>query len=264
MADIKAVIFDWAGTTVDYGCFAPVRAMDEVFREFGIVPTMEEIREPMGMLKIDHIRAMLKMPRISGLWQEKYGTEPTEKDVKQMFFIFEDKLMQVLHLYTDVKPGVVKAVSMLREQGIKIGSTTGYTDQMMEIVAASAKQKGYFPDICVSPDGVGQKGRPYPYMIFRNMEMLQIEKVQTVLKIGDTVSDIKEGKNAGVITAGVIIGSSEMGLSEMEFNALGEEERRQCMAKVRERFLQNGADVVFDRLDETFYEFVLHASSGRE
>ena len=52
---IEAVIFDWAGTTVDYGCFAPVQAFSEVFKEFGVTPTMEEVRKPMGMLKIDHI-----------------------------------------------------------------------------------------------------------------------------------------------------------------------------------------------------------------
>ena len=68
MKKIKAVIFDWAGTTVDFGCMAPVQAFVEVFKEFGIEPTMEEVREPMGMLKIDHIRTMLKMERIiSGL-----------------------------------------------------------------------------------------------------------------------------------------------------------------------------------------------------
>lgn len=64
MNKIKVIIFDWAGTTVDYGCFAPVRAFMEVFKEYGIEPTMEEVREPMGMLKIDHIRTMLNMPRI--------------------------------------------------------------------------------------------------------------------------------------------------------------------------------------------------------
>lgn len=51
-------------------------------------------------------------------------------------------------------------------------------------------------------------------MIFRNMEALGIDDVHKVLKVGDTASDIKEGKHAGVWSAGVVIGSSEMGLSE--------------------------------------------------
>ncbi|MGL4876645.1 MAG: phosphonoacetaldehyde hydrolase, partial [Paraclostridium dentum] len=61
MKNIEAVIFDWAGTTVDYGCFAPVRAFIEVFEEYGISPTIDETREPMGMLKWDHIKTMMSM-----------------------------------------------------------------------------------------------------------------------------------------------------------------------------------------------------------
>lgn len=73
MQKTELVIFDWAGTTVDYGCFAPVQAFVEAFRTYGIEPAMEEVRKPMGMLKIDHIRTMLEMPRISGLWKECQG-----------------------------------------------------------------------------------------------------------------------------------------------------------------------------------------------
>ena len=106
MKQFECVIFDWAGTTVDYGCFAPVQAFVEVFKHYGIEPTMEEVREPMGMLKIDHIRTMLNMPRIKKCWTEKYGKEPTEENVKELFGIFEEKLMSILHMFADPKPGV--------------------------------------------------------------------------------------------------------------------------------------------------------------
>lgn len=82
MEKYKAVIFDWAGTTVDYGCFAPVQAFVEVFKHFGIEPTIKEVREPMGMLKKDHIRTMLQMERISSLWEIKYRRKWTEEDVE--------------------------------------------------------------------------------------------------------------------------------------------------------------------------------------
>ena len=141
MKKIKAVIFDWAGTTVDFGCMAPVQAFVEVFKEFGIEPTMEEVREPMGMLKIDHIRTMLKMERIRNLWIEKYGKDPEEEDAQKMYAIFEEKLLGILHLYSDPKPGVVDVVNRLRRNGYKIGSTTGYNDKMMEIVVPAAKEK---------------------------------------------------------------------------------------------------------------------------
>ena len=245
MKKIKAVIFDWAGTTVDFGCMAPVRAFIEVFKEFGIEPTMEEVREPMGMLKIDHIRTMLKMERIRGLWREKYGADPTEEDAQKMYAIFEEKLLSILHLYSDPKPGVAEAVNRLRRNGFRIGSTTGYNDKMMEIVVPAAKEKGYEPDVWFSPDSTGQKGRPWPYMIFRNMEALGIKKVRRVLKVGDTVSDIKEGRNAGVWSAGIVEGSSEMGLTLEEYEALSPEERAEKCDETAQKFLDAGADKVF-------------------
>ena len=63
---------------------APVQAFVEVFCHFGIEPTMEEVRKPMGMLKRDHIRTMLQMKRIFGLWKEKYGADWTEDDVEKL------------------------------------------------------------------------------------------------------------------------------------------------------------------------------------
>lgn len=111
---IEAVIFDWAGTTVDYGCFAPVQAFSEVFKEFGVTPTMEEVRKPMGMLKIDHIRTMLSMDRIQQCWQEKYNRPSNEEDVQKMYAVYEAKLLSVLDQYADPKPYVLEAVKELR------------------------------------------------------------------------------------------------------------------------------------------------------
>ena len=96
-----------------------------------------------------------------------------------------------------------------------------------------------------SPDSTGQKGRPYPYMIFRNMEALGIKKVNRVLKVGDTVSDIKEGRNAGVWSAGIVVGSSEMGLSLEEYEALSQEEKDRLCKETADRFIEAGADKVF-------------------
>lgn len=242
--DMECVIFDWAGTTVDYGCFAPVQAFVEIFRHFGIEPTMEEVREPMGMLKRDHIKTMLGMKRIHDLWVEKYGKEPTEADVDAMHDLFQEKLMGILDQFADPKPHVVETVAKLREMGIKIGSTTGYTDAMMEIVVPKAKEQGYEPDAWFSPNAVNNMGRPYPYMIFENMKALQISSVEKVIKVGDTLSDIREGKNAGVYTIGVVEGSSELGMTKAEYEALGEQERENAVQKVTERFLAAGADKV--------------------
>lgn len=246
----EAVIFDWAGTTVDYGCFAPVQAFVEVFCHFGIEPTMEEVREPMGMLKREHIKTMLKMPRIQKLWVEKYKRESDEADVDAMYGLFEEKLMAILDRFTDVKPYVLETVEKLRRQGIKIGSTTGYTDEMMEIVVPKAKEHGYEPDVWFSPDSVGSAGRPYPYMIFRNLEALGVQSVENVIKVGDTVSDVREGKNAGVFTVGVLEGSSELGLTMEEYNALDEREREAKLEETARKFYDAGADEVILNMKE--------------
>lgn len=244
MTVFDGIIFDWAGTVVDYGCFAPVQAFADAFAEYGIIPTMDEIRAPMGMLKRDHVRTMLGMDRLGAEWKRVHGRDFTEDDVEQVYRLSEQKILDLVGEFTDVKPYVLETVQKLREKGLKIGSTTGYTDAMMEIVAPAAANKGYAPDCWFSPDSVNHKGRPCPYMIFRNMETLELTDVRRVMKVGDTVSDIKEGKNAGVYTVGIIEGSSAMGLKEAEFEALSEEEKENICNLVRQNYLEAGADCV--------------------
>lgn len=171
-------------------------------------------------------------------------------DVDAVYSHFEPKLLSILDRFADPKPGVIDAVAALREAGLKIGSTTGYTDAMMEIVVPKAAELGYAPDHWVSADGTQGFGRPYPYMIFHNMQVLRLMDVRRVAKVGDTISDIKEGKNAGAFTVGVTEGSSQMGLSQAEFEALSpaEQDRERLMA--REAFLAAGADAVIDTMAE--------------
>lgn len=244
MAKFDGVIFDWAGTTVDYGCFAPVQAFADSSAEFGVIPTMDGVRAPMGMLKRDHVRTMLQMERISGLWKQVHGREFTEEDVEAVYLRSESRIMELLGQFTDIKPYVKETVEELRRRGLKIGSTTGYTDEMMQVVVPAAAKKGYSPDCWFSPDAVGQKGRLFPYMIFRNMEELKLSDVRKVMKVGDTVSDIREGKNAGLYTVGIIEGSSAVGLSQREFEALSPEERAQLCEQARKKYLEAGADCV--------------------
>ncbi len=246
----EAVIFDWAGTTVDYGCFAPVQAFLEVFLAYGIEPAVDEVRAPMGMLKRDHIKAMLALPRIQAQWQGKYHRPSGEKDVDSLYGLFEEKLMGILDQFAQVKPGVLECVEELRHRGVYIGSTTGYTDEMMKIVTRKAAEGGYVPDAWFSPNSVGNLGRPYPYMIYRNMERFAVHSVFRVVKVGDTVSDIKEGKNAGVCSIGILEGSSEMGLSQAEYEALAASERQALEEKVRARYLEAGADAVIQNMGE--------------
>lgn len=247
---IEAVIFDWAGTTVDYGCFAPVQAFIEVFKEFGMEVTMEETRKPMGMLKWDHIKTMLEMPRIHDLWLQAHGREVENKDIDEMHDAFTGKLMGILDQFSDPKPYVVETIETLRKMGLKIGSTTGYTDQMMEVVTKVAKEKAYEPDFWITPNSVENYGRPYPYMVFENLKHLHVTSVHAAVKVGDTISDIKEGIAAGVTTVGIIEGSSLMGLTQEEFENLTDKEKQLCYEKVEKQYKDAGADYVISTIKE--------------
>lgn len=247
---IEAVIFDWAGTTVDFGCFAPVQAFIRAFEEFGITPTVEEVRKPMGMLKRDHIKTMMNMERIHEQWMKVHGTDFTEEDIDKVYEASEKGILKILKDFAEPKPYTLDTVKKLRERGIKIGSTTGYTDEMMEIVVPLAKEKGYEPDCWFSPNSVSDMGRPFPYMIFKNMEQLKVSSVRNVIKVGDTVSDIKEGLAAGVLTVGVIEGSSIMALSEAEYEKLHEDEKADICNHVKKVYEEAGADYVISNLSE--------------
>lgn len=159
---IQAVIFDWAGTTVDYGCFAPVQAFQEAFAHHGVPATLEETRKPMGMLKRDHIRTMLRMERIARAWEETHGRPAGEEDVEAVYAQFEPKLFSILDRFSTPKPFAVETAAALREMGLKIGSTTGYTDSMMHIVAPKAAPAGLRPRLLDQPRRGGRQGRPIP------------------------------------------------------------------------------------------------------
>lgn len=242
MNKVEGVIFDWAGTTIDFGCFAPVNVFVQVFQDIGIEVNIDEARAPMGMLKKDHIRAMLKMTRIEELWKEKYGRGSQETDVEDLYSRFEPLLLSSLLEYTEPLPGVTETIQNLRNRGIKIGSTTGYTDSMMRIVTQGAKEKGYAPDFWITPDSTHSFGRPFPYMIFRNIEELKLSSTYTVIKVGDTKADIKEAINAGVWSVGVCVGSSQMGVSFEEFNRSSSLEKEALIKKTEQEFIEFGAD----------------------
>lgn len=250
MKTISCVIMDWAGTAVDYGCFAPLNAFLKVFaEEKGIDITYRQAREPMGLLKIDHIKAILTMPQVSEKFRACYHRDWNMNDVNEMYTSFEKHLFASLKNFTTPIPGVLDTMKALRAEGIRIGSTTGYTRKMMDIVRPGAATKGYTVDNLVTPDDV-PGGRPAPYMIYKNMIDLAIPSVNNVVKVGDTLADIREGLNAKVWSIGLITGSNEMGLTEEEYNQRSVEERALLKKEVRERMLAAGAHFVLDTITE--------------
>lgn len=250
MKKISCVIMDWAGTAIDFGCFAPLNAFLKVFsEEKGIDITYRQAREPMGLLKIDHIKAILNMPEVNEKFRVRYGRDWNMEDVNEMYVSFEKHLFASLSNFTTPIPGVLDTIKELRESGIKIGSTTGYTQAMMDVVRPGAAAKGYVVDNLVTPDNL-PAGRPAPYMIYKNMIDLAIPSVDNIVKVGDTIADIKEGVNAKVWSIGIITGSNEMGITEEEYNHRTPDELAALKQEVRERMIAAGAHFVLDNITE--------------
>ena len=253
MAKIEAVILDWAGTLVDYGCMAALETYKELFKEYGIKLSTAEARKGMGLDKVDHIREMLENERVSQLWFKKYGMEPNEGDVRELNRKFEKLIITKFETYSQPKEYVVAALAQLREQGLRIGTTTSYTHEMMDVLVKLAAKKKLEVDLVINSEDVKGQGRPNPFMLFKNMEKLGICSVRSVVKVGDTVNDILEGVNAGVYSVGVIDGSSEMGLSYEEFEELSEEEKEERRRVVRDRFKKAGAYYTINNLKSLPY-----------
>lgn len=246
---IKLAVFDWAGTTVDYGSSAPMVVFEQTFAEAGIQLTRSEINGPMGMEKKAHIRALLSLDTAKAQWKEKYGTDWDEQDVERLYQNFETRLFEVIAQYSKPLAGVVDTVEQLRQMGIQIGSTTGYTSQMMERVIPGAAEAGYRPDCVITPDVTGI-GRPTPFMLYECMRRLNVYPPSAVVKVGDTVTDILEGKNAGAWSIGILTGSNLLGLTEAEYLAMDAEELKNRKEQTKQKYLSAGADLVIDSFAE--------------
>lgn len=246
---LQCVILDWAGTTVDFGSLAPARTLQQLFSRGRIRLTEPETRRDMGLAKKDHIRAILSIPRIRDAWRETQRKFSTEADVEEMYQAFIPLQFSCLSEYSALIPGVLEAVQCFRRRGLKIGSTTGYTRAMLDVLLQQSAKEGYSPDCSLSPEDVGA-GRPHPFMIYEIAVRLQVSPLAAIAKIGDTPSDIQEGLNAGVWSIGVAATGNMIGLSRAEFQTLAVDERQTRLAVARAELQNAGAHYVIDTLAE--------------
>ena len=257
---VQAVVFDWAGTAVDYGCLAPIGVFVDVFARRGVDVTPAEVRRFMGLPKREHVRALLRTDAVRRQWLERFDSEPDARDLDELYADFEPLLVSALPNFTEPIPGVVGLVGRLRAMGMRIGSCTGYTEEMMDVVAPRAAEKGFEPDVVVTPDYV-PAGRPAPFMCYENAIRLAVYPLDTMVKVGDTVADIKEGRNAGAWSVGVVLGGNELGLNQQETLALPPEELEAKASQVEERLFRAGAHYVIRAIGH--FEEVLEAINRR-
>lgn len=246
MKQVQAVVFDWAGTLIDPGSCAPAGVFTEVFAREGVEVTLAEAREPMGRAKRDHIAAMAAMPRVAEAWAKAHdGKRCTEQDIDRMYEAFLPLQLEAIDTYSDLVPGAAEAVAKLREQGIKTGSSTGYTRPLTQRCVDAAAKAGLTVDSCLCFDDV-PKGRPAPWMLFANMQNLGVYPPANVVKVDDTIVGLEAAHNAGCWAVGVVRSGNELGLTEAQIAELPAEELKRRLQAGHKRMKEAGAHYTID------------------
>jgi phosphonoacetaldehyde hydrolase len=246
---IRLVVFDWAGTTVDHGCFGPVAAFVRVFARHGVEISPTEARGPMGLNKRDHLQALLEKPAIATRWRRAHGSDWTAVDLARLYRDFIPLQLEVIDDHARLVPGLLDCFAELLDRGIAIGATTGYFREAAERVYEAARAQGYVPNHAACAEDV-PAGRPAPWMVFRVMQELGVYPPAAVVKVGDTVPDIHEGLNAGAWSVGVTRTGSEVGCTEDEWTALDRGEQQARLERARLQLLAAGAHTVVESLAE--------------
>ena len=156
---IKACILDWSGTVCDKYVIAPAVVFRNVFENYGVPITMTEARLPMGLRKDLHIQEITKIKSVRDRWYKHYQREPNSTDVKEMFKDFVPLQLACLDQYSTLLPGVKQSVYTLRhELNLKIGMTTGFTREMVNVLLKETRKQGFIPDCTVAGDEVKNGG----------------------------------------------------------------------------------------------------------
>lgn len=248
---VKGLILDWSGTTADAFVIAPAIVFVEAFAKHGVDISMEEARGPMGLRKDLHIAALMEVPEIRDRWTKIYDAEPSQKDVDAVFADFVPMQLSCLSRYTKLLPGVAELTQQFQKDGIKIGSTTGFTKSMVEILAADAAKQGYKPDVTVAGDEVFHGARPRPFMIYRNLDMLDVWPIESVVKVDDTVGGVGEGLAAGCWSVGIAGYSNYMNINTIEeWESMSEKEYARRLAISRDMLEKCGSHYVINEFTE--------------
>ena len=248
---VKGLILDWSGTTADIYVLAPAVVFVEVFKKHGVEISMAEARGPMGLRKDLHIKELTKEPEIRDRWKGVHGKDPDQGNVDAMFADFVPMQLDCLRQYTTLLPDVAEVTQKFQKEGIKIGSTTGFVRSMVDILEADAKTQGYVPDASVAGDEVAHGARPKPFMVYRNLDLLDVHPIQSVVKVDDTVSGVGEALEAGCWGVGIARYSNYMDVDSLDqAEAMPEAEIQRRLEHTREILRKSGAHYVIDELAE--------------
>ena len=244
---IKAVIFDWAGTMVDFGCMAPVEALIEAFAAHGVAITAADARRDMGRAKHDHVMAILGDSGVASAWIAARGAPPSPEDGDAIYQSLAPLMEAAAGRSADLIPGAAAVAAELRARGVRIGSGTGYTRQMMSAILPRAAAQGYAPEVVVCA-GETPSGRPAPLMTWKALIELDAWPAQACVKVDDATVGIEEGRMAGCWTVGLAGSGNGVGLTLEDYRALAEPDRRSRVAAAAAELMAAGADYVIDTI----------------
>jgi len=244
---LQSVVLDWAGTAVDHGCTGPAAVFVNVFAQVNVAVSTGDARRFMGLAKKEHIRQMCGLQDVAAAWKKQHGRLPDEGDVEDLYQRTAAMMVETISRHSDPIDGVTDTVAELRSMGIRIGSSTGYVREMMDVLVPAAKSKGYHPDAIVCSSDV-PAGRPFPWMCYRNAIQLGTYPMEAMVKIGDTIADIEEGLNAGMWTVGITRTGNELGMTAAEVSGLDPADLDTRLHRIDARFRQAGAHYTLETL----------------
>jgi len=246
---LQAIILDWAGTVVDFGSFAPTQIFVEAFAEFAVPVTLAEARGPMGMGKWDHIRTLCNVPEIAERYRAAFGRLPSDDDVTAIYERFMPLQIAKIAEHSALIPGALDTITGLRNQGLKIGSCSGYPAVVMEKVVQLAKRNGYVADHVVATDEV-PNGRPHPAQALANVIALGISDVAACVKVDDTTPGILEGRSAGMWTVALTCSGNALGLTYAQFKDLPAEQLAKERVRIAQLFEGSRPHYLIDTINE--------------
>jgi phosphonatase-like hydrolase len=194
---IRLAVFDIAGTTV-VDRDEVLSSLQAGARTAGLAADPAWLREHMGQDK----RHLFRL-----LAEAQHGSAD-HPSVETAFTAYHETMLQTYREHCEPIPGVEAAFAELRASGVKVALDTGFDRPILEAVLAALAWGPDRIDLAVCTSDV-RRGRPAPDMLFRAMTELEIDRVDQVVKVGDSIADLLEGSAAGCRgVVGVLSGTS--------------------------------------------------------
>jgi phosphonoacetaldehyde hydrolase len=182
---------------------------------------------------------------VAARWLAQKDAAPTVADIERLYQKLVPAMTAAAARASALIPGAAETAAALAGLGVKIGSGTGYTREMMAEILASAAAQGYAPEVVICA-GETPSGRPAPLMTWKALIALDAWPARACIKVDDAAVGIEEGRLAGCWTVGLSASGNGVGMTREAFLALPPEERRIKVAEAEAPLREAGADFIIE------------------